>query len=389
VKRSFRAGRSLGLPPGLARAIALMIALALTLAPARHAAASTTIPIRISVKVILNPSNSQRPSIRTTPYTPLQDSNIYDMADWANDSLMSGYWRGYRFAIDEIVNVGSVCAPCDSSNPSLWYGNVFDGNQMRDMERWAKNTPAYQWRTDAVNLYINWGHGNGAIASFPPPDNRSNDIVISGSRVWDPGFRLGFPGLIVHHEMGHYFSLPHPNGSLSDCCVPSACITDGDLIEDTLPDGPCFTLDSLSLWRYGQHFPMVNMAKQDSLVNVWNNNMAYLHYDQMFGPGEGYGHHFQTILTELQLDRWADTANGVRAPVRGGRTWFVSPIPCTLCFQDGSSTKPYRDISSALVGATAGDVILLRPGDYSWSPLLNQPVTLRATHAGYARITNP
>ena len=76
-----------------AAALAGVAALSLTAEP-RPVSASTTIDIRISVKVILDPANGQRPSIRTTPYTPLQDSNVHDMAQWANDSLLSGYWRG-------------------------------------------------------------------------------------------------------------------------------------------------------------------------------------------------------------------------------------------------------------------------------------------------------
>lgn len=374
-------------------AAAALLSLTAVLASTLHASAATTIDVRISVKVILNLVDGTRPSTRDLgqPYTPITNQNIFEMVNFANDSLMAGYWRGYRFAITEIVNVGSPCIPsCTSSNPSFWFSTEFDSAKMDQLETAAKANPAaYLWRTDAVNLYVNWGHGNGAIASFPLPAGGSNDVVVSGSRVWDPGFRAGFPGVILHHELGHYFNLRHTHAK--DCCVPSSCIVDGDTIPDTLPDGPCFTLDSLSLWRYGQHFNATTPTKQDSLLKVWNNNMAYLHYDQRDGgPGEGYGFYFQTILTERQLDRWTDTVNDIRSGVRAARTRFVAPVSCAGCPPAvGSSTDPFRTLGTALAGAADGDILLLRPGTYSASPTISQHVTLRASHGGSASITNP
>ena len=351
---------------------------------AHTAAASTTIDVRVSVKVIVSPSAGTRPSIVDSPYTAIQDSHIYSMFQFANDSLLSEYWRGYRFIVDEIVNVGSPCAGCTPTNPSFWYNTVFDSASMHNLETAAKSDADYLWRNNAVNLYINWGHGNGAAASFPPPAGGSNDVVIAGSRICDPGFRDGFDGVILHHELGHYFNLAHPNKFLDDCCNPASCIKDGDSIEETLPDGPCFTLDELSTYRWGQPFSAVGPVKQDSLWNTFWNNMTYLH------PGQIYGQTFNKILVESQLDRWTDTANGVRAAVRSARTRFVSPIPCGGCPPaTGSSTDPYRSVASAFSAAGGGDILLLRAGDYSASPLLDKPLTLRATHAGPARITNP
>ena len=372
---------------------AALLSLAVSLAPTPPADAASTIDIRISVKVIVSFVDGTRPSTRELgqPYTPITNQNIFEMVNYANDSLMAGYWRGYRFTITEIVNVGSACNPgCSSSNPSFWYNTEFDSAKMYQLETAAKANPtAYQWRTNAVNLYVNAGHGNGAISSFPLPAGGANEVVVSGSRVWDPGFRAGFPGVIIHHELGHYFNLRHTHRY--DCCVPGTCIVDGDTIPDTLPDGPCFTLDSLSLWRYGQHFAATSPTKQDSLLKVWNNNMAYLHYDQRDGgPGDGYGQYFQTLLTERQLDRWVDTANDIRSGVRAARTRFVAPVTCAGCPPaTGSSMDPYRTIATAITGAGDGDVLLLRPGTYSASPTINQHVTLRASHAGPAVITNP
>jgi hypothetical protein len=213
--------------------------------------------------------------------------------------------------------------------------------------------------------------------------------VFIGSRVFDPANRRTWASAMLHHEMGHYFSLPHPNGTVESCCVPS-CITDGDLIEDTLPDAPCFTLDQLSTYRYGAPFSGVNAVKQDSLLDMFWNNMCYLHPDQKDDPGEGFGHTLLDRLTELQLDHWTDAANGVRANVRAARTRFVElQGACPSCpTPTGKSTDPYRDVPQALANAASGDILLIRPGTYSGPSLISQPVTLRATRRGAVRIMN-
>jgi hypothetical protein len=354
-----------------------------------RASAAPTIDVRFSVKVILRPQDHQRPAVDAAGGS-LTDAKVGAVFDIANDSLLSAYWRGYRFALVEILNVGTCTSGCDSSDPSFWSDAALTGDfDMKRFEYWAKLYPAFLWRTNAVNIYINAGKGDGAVASFPPPDNRSNDVVFIGSRVFDPANRRTWASAMLHHEMGHYFSLPHPNGTVESCCVPS-CITDGDLIEDTLPDAPCFTLDQLSTYRYGAPFSGVNAVKQDSLLDMFWNNMCYLHPDQKDDPGEGFGHTLLDRLTELQLDHWTDAANGVRANVRAARTRFVElQGACPSCpTPTGKSTDPYRDVPQALANAASGDILLIRPGTYSGPSLISQPVTLRATRRGAVRIMN-
>jgi hypothetical protein len=214
---------------------------------------------------------------------------------------------------------------------------------------------------------------------------------MSGGRVFDPANRRTWAPALMHHEIGHYFSLAHPNGTLENCCDPNTCITDGDLIEDTLPDGPCFTLDQLSTHRYGQPFANVNAVKQDSLLNGFWNNMCYLHPDQggKTVGGWGFGQTLLDRLTEQQLDQWTDTANGVRAIVSTARTRFVTASTCGICPPpDGSSGKPYQGIPAALSAASTGDILLLRPGTYPGPITISEPVTLRATRRGIAHIGN-
>lgn len=301
----------------------------------------------------------------------------------ANDSLLAPYWRGYRFVLDEIVDIGSACPfGCPISNPSYWYGATFPdgGNDMQTLETEAMGNPAFVWRTGAVNVYINQGKGDGAVASFPPPDPRSNHIVVAGSRIFDPGYMAGFAGLIFVHEMGHYFNLAHPNGSLADCCTPSTCILDGDGIDDTLPDGPCFTMDQLSQFHFGVLYGALTASQRKSIDDIFWNTMGYLH------PGQTYGQTFMYRMTEGQLDRWTDAANGVRAAVRSGRTWFVSTAGSL--FGSGSSTSPllYPSQGIGAANAAGGDIVLLRTGVYAQNITINKKVTLRATRAGPVRI---
>ena len=369
---------------GAALAVAAGIQLLATASPA-----STTIDVRFSIKVIKRPVTGTRPPMTPGGF-PVTDGRINFMVDRANDSLLTAYWRGYRFTVTEILDVGTCGASCDSSDPGFWYDVPFTGDwDMKRFEYWAKLYPAFLWSSNAVNIYINAGKGNGAVASFPPPDPRSNDVVFVGSLVFDAAYAASFPAAILHHELGHYFNLPHPNGSLEDCCDAATCITDGDGIEDTLPDGPCFTLDQISTHRYGQPFANVNAVKQDSLLDMFWNNMCYLHPDQKDDPGEGYGQTFLPRLTELQLDRWTDAANGVRANVRSAKTHFVKVSPCGICPPaTGTSTDPYRNVPEALSAASPGDILMLRPGVYTGPFTINQPVTLRATRTGPAVITN-
>jgi hypothetical protein len=372
---------------GLLAALACAAAL---LMPARPCDASPTIDVRFSVKVILEPGTHLRPPV-VTGGPRVTDDRIALMFRMANDSLLATFSRGYRFvAAGEVLDIGSCAAGCDSSDPSFWYAATLPDTSfdMKRFEYWAKQCPAaFAWRTDAVNVYITAGKGNGAVASFPPPDERSNDIVVVGGGVFDPGFKQVWSGAVLHHEMGHYFDLPHPNSG-DDCCIASLCVRDADKIEDTLPDGSCFTLDQISTQLYGLPFVYQDAVKQDSLLNMFWNNMCYLHPDQKDDPGEGFGQTFLNRMTELQLDRWTDRANSIRASVVSGRTRFVNATGCGICPPaTGTSTDPFIGISDALGAASAGDILLLRPGTYVGPTLIDQPVTLRATRRGAARIS--
>jgi hypothetical protein len=95
----------------------------------------------------------------------------------------------------------------------------------------------------------------------------------------------------------------------------------------------------------------------------------------------------ENVMTELQLDLHADTANSYRRAFVTGTTVFVSPFGFDL-FPGTASGLPKRTVASAVsVASAAGtDIVLLRPGSYPESLTISQPVTLRATREGPATI---
>ena len=115
--------------------------------------------------------------------------------------------------------------------------------------------------------------------------------------------------------------------------------------------------------------------------DTYYNNMSY------HNGGFPYGRFVLYNLTEGQLDRWTDTADGVRSAVHGGRTWFVSSTGSLS--GSGSSTSEFRYVTQGINAAAAGggDIVLMRPGTYLLSSQLSKPLTLRATRKGPAVIT--
>jgi hypothetical protein len=89
----------------------------------------------------------------------------------------------------------------------------------------------------------------------------------------------------------------------------------------------------------------------------------------------------ENVMTELQLDLHADTANSYRRAFVTGTTVFVSPFGFDL-FPGTASGLPKRTVASA----AGTDIVLLRPGSYPESLTISQPVTLRATREGPATI---
>lgn len=363
------------------------------------AAGSPYIEVRVSFKLVLHPVNGNRPL--TAQNTPVNDIDLQGMLDAANDSLLASYQRGYRFVMAEpAVEVGSPCpSGCPDTNPSFWYGALVYGNgtdRMKEFEDDAKANPsAYAWRTNAINVYINQGQGNGGVSSFPFGSGNSHDIVVFGGTVFDATFRAAFPAGLLHHELGHYFDLQHTHNSQPACtdntaAACSSCPGGDDGISDTLLDRFCTATASydppgwewLDIAHNNYGAGWFATPSQIAAVNrTYYNNMSY------HNGGFGYGHFVLYELSEGQLDHWADIANVTRSGVRSGRTWFVQ----VGAAGSGTSASPYGSLDQGVNAANAGggDIVLLRPGTYTRTNSLSTPVTLRATRSGTVVVQNP
>jgi hypothetical protein len=97
----------------------------------------------------------------------------------------------------------------------------------------------------------------------------------------------------------------------------------------------------------------------------------------------------ENIMTELQLDLHADTAStesssGGRFAFSSGKTYFISAGGSDG--GSGRSTSPYRTVGKGVTNSAAGDILLLRPGNYDQRLTINRPVTLRAARPGWATV---
>ncbi len=379
--RTRRASRSRAAWAGRLAACVLVLALAAALAP-REGRGSPYIDVQVSIKVIRNPANGSRPPIDPPGVIPLSDGKIAQMFAVADDSLMSSFWRGYRYVIYEVVDVGTPCTSCNTSNPSFWYNTSFNPEDPVDsltlFQNAAVGNPSYAWRPNAINVYFN-GQGDGGVCSFP-----GRDVVMFGSRVFNPAYRYAFAGGIFTHEIGHYFNLLHTHDSQPGCPdgTPAECSSCGggdDDVTDTLLDRFCFggigwTWLDVAHRNYGSLWG--DTPQQHAAVdNTFYNNMSY------HNGGLAYGQFVDYLRTEGQLDRWTDAAKIPRAAVRTGRTWFA----CVGCSGTGSSTSP-MSLAQAQSQAQPGDIVLLRPGHYGMITPIQTPMTLRATRVGPATI---
>jgi len=354
-------------------------------APGR--AAAQTITVRVSVKIIRNPVDGSLPPRQSGPSPALMThADVENMVATANASFLQPYWRGYRFAIAEIVDIGSTCTTCSSTNPSYWYDKLTPNDNglpynLKSFETTAKAYAAFHWSTTAVNVFFNEGMGNGAVSSFPPPDLRANETNMFGSQVFDPGFQPTFAAETFVHETGHFFSLNHPQtGDPSCCTLGPSCVGDGDGLADTLADGQCFDRDDLSLYHFSKLYGNLAWWEQVLLDDEYENVMVYNH------PDQPYGQVFKARMTELQCDAWTDTANAARAAVRNGVTRFVATNG--NIFGSGSSSSPLLFVNQAIVVSAPSDIVLVRPGVYAENLTLNTPVTIRATRQGAVTIGN-
>ncbi|HKB15931.1 MAG TPA: M43 family zinc metalloprotease, partial [Planctomycetota bacterium] len=187
---------------------------------------------RVSVKRVVGPAG--------TPDPHWTDANVENMV--AEASAMHGAATGTTFLLEEIVDL------VDPRLPGPWFDmNLASGN-LASFESAAENDPcAYEWRTDAINVYLvstllsPFGPAGG-VCSFPTATPAPDDVVVLASipaafaGAWEYGRSLA-------HELGHYFGLYHTfetglGVEAQGVCQALApnCANAGDLVCDTPAD---------------------------------------------------------------------------------------------------------------------------------------------------------
>jgi hypothetical protein len=306
---------------------------------------------RISVKFILD-ANGHRPTggIIDT------DQDVRDQIDAAN-RLVTPFGRGYTYRLTEIV---------DLSGYSQYFSTDRETTSSNLLSIANSNPASIAWRANALNYYINAADGaNEGITT--------SKLITMGHNVTRETFT---------HESGHYLGLCHTHGCPCPTCDSTNCPVPpvSDSIADTLPDNTCWNQDDIATNWFNKIFANLNPAQQNMVSNTFNNIMSY--------------HARRLVYTSDQLDELADTSNGSRHNLTSGFTWFVDRNnTCTgrngssACAPNGTG-GPFQTVTTGVNTAGAGDIVLIRPGNYNEPLTVTKAVTFRATR-GDALIGKP
>lgn len=332
-----------------------------------------TIDLRLSVKIIVHPTLGTRP----TGVSP----QLFTNAVAAANQWMAKYWRGYRFRLTEVVDIGGP-SQGGTSGPSKWNG-VFVRDFWNQFQADVKTDSRYQVRSDAVNYYVttetNWNTGGAAPYPWEAPVATVAWGIVNGGPFW------------VVHECGHYYGLPHTHGgcgcsSTDNCTLLNGYWVGDDGFTDTLKEAAgdfCFTnINQLTLANFGKWFISCTTGEQILAMNTFSNVMSYhdpTNKDLLMDH-----------MTEQQADQLTTYANSDRAPTVSGRTRFVS-LSGNNANSGLDQNAPKRTVINAAVASAAGggDIILVRPGYYDEQITISKPVTLRATRSGWVTIGKP
>jgi hypothetical protein len=325
--------------------------------------AQGVITVRLSYKIIRNPADGTLPV--KSDGTQVSDNDI-DTAVAGMNALSAAYFRGFRFQrVDPVSYIGDKD---DVTGPSQYFNFDFRGGSnntaTRDqMEAAAMADARYAWNPNAINIYINQGT-TGGYCSFP--DEGRNIIIV--------GVVSASAGNTQLHEVGHYFNLAH---------------THSDDLDSTLNDSPFWTQDQIASNNFGGRlYNQLSAAEQQQVDDTMLNLMSY--HGTTGGSAVPAGTSAQSRLTEQQLDRWTDAANGPRHSVCDGTTVFAQTRDD---YGAGSSSSPFGSVYIATQVASnrpGNNIVMLRPTTTSEAITINPPagttVTLRATRQGAATI---
>lgn len=297
------------------------------------------IRVRLSIKLIHDFDGSAPTGVYGDP------GNILSAVDQTNESFRR-YGRGYGYEVVEILSIHGQGQFYEVANDTEY--QILSAN--------AQSDPAFLWNSSATNIYI----VDTAHAA------KGGTVVMLMSNLIDINWI---------HELGHHNGLAHtfalddgvadtvPEPNVNQCTSPLGCDLGGS-------DECCCTTKEANL----QIAAAFNGWTQEQYDDIRFNAMSY------FGARDCVPLvTFDNIrLTPGQLDLWTDTSRISNAHEASGLTYFVD-ANATAPF-NGLSTDPFPTLASGLLAAdpTGGDIVLLRPGTYSETGVIDQEVVLRA-----------
>ena len=336
-----------------------------------------TIDLRLSVKIIISPNGGVRPS----GVTPQMFTNAVNAAN----QWMASYWRGYRYQLTEIVDIGGP-SQGGTNGPSKWSGRDprdTDDGTWQSFQADVQGSGLYLLRTNALNYYVtmatNWNTGGAAPFPWEAPGWMAAWGIVNDGPFW------------VVHECGHFYGLSHTHGgcgcpSTTGCTLLNGYWVGDDGLTDTLKEAAgdsCFTsINMITLANFNKQFTNCTLAEKKLAEDTYFNAMSY--HDP---PNKDT---LMVRMTEQQADLFTTYANSDRANTSSGRTRFVSASGNNA--NSGlNRAAPKRTVLNAVNASAAGggDIVLLRPGNYNELIILNAPVTLRAPRDGWATIGKP
>lgn len=302
--------------------------------------ASAQIVWRVSVKFILNNSGNRPASGGCNT-----DAEVQAQIDTAN-AILDAHMRGYRLQLTEIVDVTGL---------EGFYSADINGTNKTLLEAAAEANPGVsEWRTNAINVYIN-GDGGSAICSFPPGE----EIIFVGQGLRTTTFL---------HEIGHFMDLCHTQGCPCGSCDPDESGTchdtpGNDEIAETIPDLQCWSRNQIAQWTYGVNYSALSAPLQDKVDEVFNNVMSYHSTRFRFSPD--------------QMDRMTCASNGVRDYVSNGETWIVGTQPGDEECLNPVFLQPA--FANAIALASGNDIVLFRGDEYPFIGTVDKPMMLRTS----------
>lgn len=349
-----------------------------------HGKPDSFIWINVSVKLIVDPATG---TVKTggPGEQGVDDDLLRSCFDQVN-LWQATTGRGYRVRLVDLnpdlsfKRIGTKQTSPSDSNPAFWYNKNIKGvpplDGIRTQFDGVASTDAngaYAWNPNAVNIYIN----NHDYSSC------SGTLIITSYRlIADSLGTTNFKdhreqiAANLHHEIGHFFGLPHT----FDSAFPDTVLDD-----DGAKDIGIF--DRLSQSSFGQSFTSLTSAQQTRINNTVYNVMSY---NQAVGwatipPQDWFV--YTNILTPKQLDRYADFANAIKRSTVSGRTLFVDTNAASN--GDGGSTVPFNSLEKGVTAAssTGSDILMLRTGTYH-ATTLSKPMTLRAA-TGVVTLQHP